>query len=127
MIEQKNITCIVCPRGCMLSLSVDGDSVVISGYACAKGEVYGRQEAIEPLRSLTTTVRTLNPAVPRLPVRTDAELPLRLLLGAMDEINKITVDRAVRRGEVLLGNLLGLGVNVISCGDLDGSGRKDNE
>lgn len=120
MSDDKTITCIVCPRGCRLSLAVDGALVAVSGHECGRGEEYGRQEAIEPMRSLTTTVRTGNPDRPRLPVRTDGELPLRRLLDAMTVLDGILVESALRRGDVIVPDLLGLGVNVVSSDDFPG-------
>ncbi len=120
MVEKKNLTCIVCPRGCMLYMEIEAGIAMVSGHECARGEAYGRQEAIEPMRSLTTTVRTGNPLRTRLPVRTDGEIPLRRLLDAMRVLDGVLVETSLSRGDVVLFDLLALGVNVVSCDNLPG-------
>jgi len=118
MSEVKELTCIECPRGCRLSVAIEGGLATVSGNACPKGQTYGAQEAVAPMRSLTTTVVVEGSARRRLPVRTDGELPLSRLLDAMAAIDPVTVRPPVRRGDVVLRNLLGLGVDVIATDDL---------
>lgn len=116
--EDRIFTCVVCPRGCSLSVRLTEETVVVSGHACPKGEVYGRQEATDPQRSLTTTLRTDNPRRPRLPVRSSADLPLARLLEAMAALDGVCVQAPVACGTVVYRDLLGLGVDMISTDDL---------
>jgi len=103
---------------------VDGDRVAVSGNACSNGEDYGRQEAIDPLRPLLTTVATDNPLVPRLAVRTDYDFPVSRMLEAMTVLDGVTARAPVRSGEALVENLLGTGIRVIARVDLPlNSGR----
>ncbi|MBU0928302.1 MAG: DUF1667 domain-containing protein [Spirochaetes bacterium] len=118
MSETKVVTCIECPRGCRLSVSVDGGAATVTGHACPKGEAYGAQEAISPMRTLTTTVVAEGAATRRLPVRTDGELPLGRLLEAMAAIDPVVVRPPLRRGDVIVRDLLGLGVDLVATDDL---------
>ncbi len=131
MAEAKEFTCIECPRGCRLvieldivakgSAKVDGIKYLqatVTGNACPKGEAYGKQEAINPMRSLTTTVVVEGSARRRLPVRTDGDLPLSRLLEAMAAIDPVVVHPSVVRGDVVVRDLLGLGINLIATDDL---------
>jgi CxxC motif-containing protein len=52
--------------------------------------------------------------VPVLPVRVSAEIPKERIFDVMKEMNKILVDKPVDRGEVLLSNVLSLGVDIIA-------------
>ena len=36
--------CIVCPKGCRLSISQDGDKINVSGNFCPRGVKYAQQE-----------------------------------------------------------------------------------
>lgn len=119
MSEQKYITCIICPRGCRLTVTLEDSAVLVTGHACPRGEVYGRQEAIEPLRSLTTTVKTSSNRRPRLPVHSDKDLPLRQLLDAMAALDSVLIDRKVECGEVVYKNILDLGVNILASDSFD--------
>jgi len=116
--EDKCFTCVVCPRGCSLSVRVSPDGTEVSGHACPKGEVYGRQEAVDPRRSLTTTLRTDNAQRPRLPVRSSADLPLNRLLDAMAELDSVCLRGPLSCGTVVYRNLLGLGVDMMCTDDL---------
>ncbi|HRW24392.1 MAG TPA: DUF1667 domain-containing protein [Spirochaetia bacterium] len=123
MSVHKELTCIECPRGCRLSVEVDGGRAAVSGNACPKGAVWGAQEAVAPMRTLTTTVAVEGSTRKRLPVRTDGTLPLGRLLDAMEAIDPVVVRPPVRRGDVLARDLLGLGVDLVATDDLLGESR----
>jgi CxxC motif-containing protein len=109
-----DITCIVCPIGCHITVTEKGGEWEASGHACSRGRDFAIREATNPTRSLTSTVRTADPRQPRLPVKTDGEVPLRLIPEVMAQINKITLRAPVRMGEVILPNVSGTGVNIVS-------------
>ena len=55
--ETKNMTCVVCPRGCALTVTVDGGTIVsVTGNTCKRGAAYAEAELLHPERMLTTTV-----------------------------------------------------------------------
>ena len=68
----KNFICIVCPKGCHLNVDDEGN---VSGNACIRGEKYGKQEAIDPKRTLTSTVKINSKLIRRLPVITSGDVP----------------------------------------------------
>ena len=112
-------TCIVCPRGCPLEITVSGDHVSVEGNQCPKGEDYGIEEATAPRRILTTTVRTTSTGRPRLPVRSAGEVMLGDMLPLMREIDRIVVRAPVHCGDLLAADLGGTGVNLIATDDLE--------
>ena len=45
----RELTCIVCPRGCQLSVELDGNAVIgVSGNICPRGKVYAENECTNP-------------------------------------------------------------------------------
>ena len=127
----KQFTCIVCPRGCLLTVeitepaadAVSGapnylDAVRVVGAARGRGVVYGRQQATAPLRSLTTTLRTSGADRPRLPVRSSADLPLERLLDACIALDTVVAQAPLRCGDVVMADLLGLGIDMLASDDL---------
>lgn len=54
--EKGTVTCPLCPNGC--SIGEYGEKVV--GNKCKRGELYFRQEQIDPRRTLTTTVKGID-------------------------------------------------------------------
>ncbi|MEG2053832.1 MAG: DUF1667 domain-containing protein [Oscillospiraceae bacterium] len=109
----KNLICIVCPKGCHLSVDEENDFAV-TGAGCEKGIQYGKTELLNPTRVVTSTVKITGGAYPRLPVKTSGAIPKPLVFKAMEEINRISVTSPVKQGEVLIENLLGTGINLVA-------------
>jgi CxxC motif-containing protein len=115
MMEIKNITCIECPRGCRLSVEIEGGRALkVSGNGCPKGEKYGAAEATGPERILTSSVLSCGLELKMVPVRTGRPVPKKDLLKAMKEIKKIRLKTPVKCGDVVAPDLAGLGVELIA-------------
>ena len=123
MAEVKKLTCIVCPRGCALTVTLDpaADTPVISveGQGCKRGAEYAIAECTHPVRTLTTTAPTVDGGV--VPCKTDRAIPRELLFEAMKVINGIAAPAVVHIGDILLENLLETGANVVATANRDGS------
>jgi len=109
----KNLYCIECPVGCELRVIGTGSHTSIEGNKCAKGEEFAISETSNPMRILTTTVRTNFPDIPVISVRTAEEIPKTLLMSAMQVLSEVTVEKELGCGDVVVDNLLGSGVSVI--------------
>ena len=72
----KEFICIVCPKGCHLKVDDEGN---VTGHTCIRGEKYGKQEAVDPKRTLTSTVKINSKLVRRLPVITSDDVFDRVL------------------------------------------------
>ena len=114
----SELVCIVCPRGCTLRVEGEGDTLRVTGNACKRGEAFAVSEQTAPMRTLCTTVRTVFPEAPVLPVRISAEIPKGQIFPVMEAIRAVTVDRPVDIGGVILKDVLGLGVDVIAASSL---------
>lgn len=110
--ENKTLTCIVCPRGCTLNVSIDGENITVQGHACPRGKDYAISECTHPTRVLTTTAPTVDGGV--VPCKTDRAIPRELLFEAMKSINAIEAPATVRIGDVLAKDLLGTGANIVA-------------
>ena len=109
------MTCIACPVGCQLEVDADGGHVIkVTGNKCEKGPVYAKQEIENPMRILTSTVRTKGLELKMLPVRTNKPIPKELLAKAMEEITKIVAKEPVQAGSVIVKNFLDTGTDLIS-------------
>ena len=58
--EERNLTCIGCPLGCALKVTIDGDNVTVTGNTCKRGADYGANEVTHPTRIVTSTVCVKN-------------------------------------------------------------------
>jgi CxxC motif-containing protein len=108
------LTCIVCPIGCRLTVErTDGGDVAVRGNRCPKGDVYGREEMLAPKRIVTAVVRTDSRAFPCIPVRTDKPMPRELVAGLIADLGRRSVRLPAARGQVLIENYKASGVNVV--------------
>jgi CxxC motif-containing protein len=113
----KELTCIVCPRGCRLMVDEEHDFKV-TGNHCPRGAAYGANELRHPTRVLASTVAISGATCDRLPVKTNAPIGKELLLQAMEIIHQVQVTSPVSTGQVIVANILGSGVDVVATRDL---------
>ena len=111
-------TCVVCPRGCPLTIEIDHGRVTVDGNECPKGDDYGLEEATAPRRFLTTTVQTTLSGRPRLPVRTAKTVLLAEVTALMGEIDSVVVNPPVRCGDTIATDLCGTGAVLVATDDL---------
>lgn len=117
----RDMVCIVCPVGCHMKISEDNDresGYRVEGANCKRGEAYAIKELINPTRLLTSTIKINGASLPRLPVRTDNEIPKDKIFEVMEIINNIELQAPVKMGQILEADILGLGVNIISSRSL---------
>ncbi|MDP2912756.1 MAG: DUF1667 domain-containing protein [Candidatus Omnitrophota bacterium] len=110
----KKMVCIECPNGCVLEADTDSKPIRITGNLCPKGIKYAASEIENPERMLTSSVLTEGLALKMVPVRTDRPIPKKDLFRAMEEVKKIRLRKAVAVGDVIIEDLLGLGVKLVA-------------
>ena len=111
----KKITCIECPKGCILEVEIDGAKIIeIRGNDCPKGIAYAKAEIENPLRILTSSVQAEGLSLKMIPVRTDRPIPKDKLFEGMEEIKLIRIEKELGVGEVIIKDFLGLGVNLVA-------------
>ena len=113
MAGTRILTCIVCPRGCELSVALsDNNSVIeVSGHSCPRGKDYAIAECTAPVRTVTSTVLREDMSV--VSVKTAAPIPKHLIFDVMKEINSTVVPCNAVIGDVAIHDVLGTGVDVI--------------
>lgn len=108
----KTMTCINCPMGCQLTVEQIGDEISVKGNTCARGAAYGKQEYVLPKRMLTSLVRVKGGGV--VSVKLSDLVPKDKLFDILAELKPIEVSAPVKIGDVIIPNVLGLGVDVIA-------------
>lgn len=123
MSEKSELTCIVCPSGCRISVETEGGKVIsVAGNKCRRGDSYARTEAVDPRRSLTTTVRITGAKYPVLPVKSAAAVPKAMIFEIMDECSSANAAAPVKIGDIIIKNVLGTGIDIVASANMD----KDN-
>lgn len=111
----RELTCIGCPMGCLVSVTMDGKEIKsVSGNSCANGDRYARREVTNPTRIVTSTAIVRDGDLPRVSVKTKTDVPKDKIFDVMKEINKIQAKAPVRIGDVLIDDVAGTGVPVIA-------------
>jgi CxxC motif-containing protein len=133
--KTRTLTCITCPIGCTLTVTMQGNNVAITGNRCPRGATYATEELTAPKRVVTataalrltkktarqlhqpdmhTTVPPRNsPDIHRVPVRTTAPCPKEQINSLLHDIYALRVELPVISGQPLLKDWHGLGFDVV--------------
>ena len=103
----KTITCILCPRGCTLTVTVEGAEVSVAGNSCPRGAKYGADECTHPTRIITAVVRVENREQRMLSVKTEAPVPKEHTRDVMAKLDGLTVEAPIRIGDPILEDIFG--------------------
>ena len=102
----RNLTCIACPLGCNLTVTLDGKEIVsVEGNTCPRGKEYAVSECLSPVRTVTTTMMCENGEL--VPVKTKNPIPKDKIFEAMAVINKTVARLPISVGDVLIDDLFG--------------------
>ena len=103
---KRELTCIVCPMGCPLTVELDNGKVKnISGNTCPRGKLYAENECTNPVRTITSTVRCSNGSM--IPVKTDMPIPKDKMFDAMKIINNTSARLPISIGDVIIEDVYG--------------------
>ncbi len=111
----ERLTCVLCPVGCELEVRRDetGEPEV-SGNQCDKGIPFAVEEVLHPKRNLATSVPVRGTASRMVSVRLSGPVPREMIFPVLAEIARLSPEAPVSRGQVLIADVLGTGVDVIA-------------
>jgi CxxC motif-containing protein len=134
----QELVCITCPMGCHLTVeNLPGGELQVSGNRCPRGAVYAREETLAPKRVVTATCSLGRPcagascadastsgheslsAPRRVPCRTTAAFPKEGIDALIAALYALEVPLPVKRGDVILPNALGTGIDVIATRSIE--------
>lgn len=142
MATKRELTCINCPLGCQVTVTLDGDHIIsVTGNTCPRGERYARNEVIDPRRTVTTTVPVVwgmrdepNESAgdcgskrassdaglppydgPRVvSVKTASDIPKDKIFDCIKALSSVVAHAPVHIGDVVLPNVCDTGVDVVA-------------
>ena len=115
----KELVCIGCPRGCQLKIEKNNrDEWVVTGNTCKRGEAFAISEMTAPKRTICSVVKTAFPDTPILPIHISADIPKERIFDVMAQLRTVTVTERIGRGDVVIPNVLGLGVDIIATSNI---------
>ena len=106
----KELTCIVCPRGCRLKID---DELNVTGNTCPRGAQYAKDELTNPKRMITSIMRVKNRENCVVSVKTSQAIPKGKIFDVMKEIDRVQVEAPTKIGDVAIKDVLGLGADIL--------------
>ncbi len=113
----RDLICIICPRGCSLNCQIEGESVKVIGNACPRGEEYGISECLHPTRTITSVIRVSNREDTMVSVKTAEPIAKSEIFDIMERIRVSSVKAPIKIGDVLIKDIFG--TDVIATKNID--------
>ncbi len=114
----KEMICVICPNGCQLQTEIqEGERPVvieITGNLCDKGSEWARQEIVNPMRTIASSVLIEQGDFPMVSVRTDSPIPFKNIFDVMKKIKAARVKAPVNIGDLIIEKVAGLSCNIIA-------------
>lgn len=107
---KRNLTCIICPKGCSLTVEGEAGELTVSGNTCKRGAQYAIDECTHPMRTVTSTVRVSNRENTMVSVKTVDVVPKESIFAVMEEIRAAQLPAPIQAGDVLLHGVCGTDV-----------------
>ena len=98
------LTCIMCPMGCEMEITKNGENFKVTGNSCIRGERYAIQEIQSPTRMITALIKTKAGIAS---VKTTNLVPKDKIFDVLNEINKLKL-KSVKQNQVVIKNVLNL-------------------
>ena len=110
----RRFTCVSCPVGCDLVVTMQGDEVVeITGNTCPRGIEYGTNEATNPKRVLTMLVDVEGSVMPVSCKSTEA-VSKKLIPDCIQALRGVKLTAPVQIGQVIASDICGTGVDIVA-------------
>ncbi len=122
--KHEELTCILCPSGCDISIDdIKEDGVLVfSGCRCERGKEWAISEVCAPLRVLTTSIVCRQGELPLVSVKSDRPIPKDSIMKIILFLRTIVLDAPVEIGCRVASDPCGIPCNIIvtrECGCRD--------
>lgn len=115
--EKRELTCIGCPLGCSITVTLEGKEVKeVTGNTCKRGKDYACKEVTNPTRIVTSTVRLSGSETGAVVVccKTAQDIPKGKIFDVVAALKDVVAKAPVAIGDVVLADVAGTGVDVIA-------------
>lgn len=113
--DKKDLICIGCPLGCMISVQMkDGQVTKVEGNTCKRGEEYAKKECTNPTRIVTSSIAVENGKISMVSVKTQSDIPKEKIKECMQQLKGMKVEAPVQIGDVIVRGIAGTDVNIVA-------------
>lgn len=118
--EKRELICIGCPLGCMITVEMEnGEVVSLKGNTCKRGDAYARKEVTNPTRIVTSSVCVENGEIPMVSVKTKSDIPKGEIFQCVKDLENVTLKAPVHIGDVVVANVAGTGVDIVATKNVE--------
>lgn len=104
---KRNLTCIICPKGCSLTVEGEVGQLTVFGNTCKRGEQYAIDECTHPMRTVTSSIRVSNRENTMVSVKTADVVAKESIFEVMKQIRAAQIPAPIQAGDVLLHGVCG--------------------
>ena len=113
--EKRELICIGCPLGCMLTVEMNGAEVAnVTGNTCLRGKTYAEKEVTNPTRIVTSTVKVAGGDRVSVSCKTKSDIPKGMIFDVARALKDVVAQAPVCIGDVLVENVAGTGVEIVA-------------
>lgn len=113
--EEREITCINCPVGCLLDVAIeDGEVVSVAGNTCPRGAIYAQKEAGAPRRTVTGTVALAGGSEEVIAAKTVPDVPKESLFEVAQAMDTVLAHAPIHVGDVIVKDIAGTGSQLVA-------------
>ena len=120
MSEIRDLTCIGCPLGCSIKVTMDhGEVTDVTGNTCPRGDAYARKEVTDPTRIVTSTVRVKGGKSIMVSCKTKEDIPKGKIFDVTRALADVEIEAPVHIGDILVSDVAGTGVDIVATKNVD--------
>lgn len=113
--EKRELICIGCPLGCMLTVEIESTEVVnVTGNTCPRGKTYAQKEVTNPTRIVTSSVKVVGGNRPSVSCKTKSDIPKAKIFDVVRALKEIEITAPVCIGDVLAENVADTGIQIVA-------------
>lgn len=109
----KEMICQICPNKCHLSVTVQGDTLSVTGNQCPRGVKFATDDWNGSRRVVTGFIQSNIPGHPTIEVHTTGQVPAELIFKLVRYMKKLSIEAPVQNGDIIEKNVCGFGVDLV--------------
>jgi CxxC motif-containing protein len=118
-LEKIELTCIGCPLGCPITVTLEQKEVTaVTGNTCPRGDAYARKEVTNPTRIVTSTVRVAGGTSVMVSCKTREDIPKGKIFDVIEALRDVSVPAPIQIGDILVRDVAGTGVDVVATKEI---------
>lgn len=114
ILNDFNVKCNICSVGCMLAVDGSETDINVTGNICGRGIDYARKLISDESKEITGRCILVNGPMGRLPVVSSSPVPKNISDAVLEEIRGLRVEAPVEKGQILIENIMGSGIDILA-------------